>query len=96
MLQATAKAMDAASRLLIHDFVHLPGNGEDGPHLLGMLDLHMIASINVHSRSEAQFDALIARVRGNRIVRHKTWIGRGGSAVLEIRVVKGGTENTSS
>jgi hypothetical protein len=92
MIQAVAQAMEpATSKLLIHDFVDLPRAVGDGPQLLDMLDLHMIASLNTHSRSEAEFDALIDRAAGCLgLVRHKTWPGKGGSAVLEIRLRAGG------
>lgn len=86
MIQAVAEAMNPKeSRLLIHDFVDLPRSDEDGCRLLDTLDLHMIASLNTHSRSEAEWDALIQSVPG-RLVRHKTWIGKDGSAVLEVRL----------
>jgi hypothetical protein len=94
MIRAVAQVMEpATSKLLIHDFVDLPRSAGDTPRLLDMLDLHMIASLNTHSRSEAEFDALINCAAGGLgLVRHKTWLGRGGSAVLEIRLSTGGDD----
>ena len=47
----------------------------------------MIASLNTHSRSEAEFDLLINRAAGGMsLVRHKSWLRKQGSAVLEIRL----------
>ncbi|EQL00551.1 sterigmatocystin 8-O-methyltransferase [Ophiocordyceps sinensis CO18] len=85
MLRAVAGAMSASSRLLVHDFVDPPTFGEDRPRPLDMLDLHMIASLNTHSRREAEWDALI-RGAGEGLVRHRTWGGNDGSAVLEMRL----------
>ncbi|KAM5433050.1 hypothetical protein MferCBS31731_007274 [Microsporum ferrugineum] len=88
MIRRITQVMDPArSRLLIHDFVDLPRAVGDGPRLLDMLDLHMIASLNIHSRSEAELDNLIDRAAGDLgLARHKTWQGKGGSAVLELRL----------
>ncbi|KAF3491668.1 putative Cytochrome P450 monooxygenase [Arthroderma uncinatum] len=87
MIRAIAQVMGPTSKLLIHDFVDLPRAVEDGPRLLDMLDLHMIASLNTYSRSEAEFDALIERAAGGLgLARHRTWRGRGGSAVLEVHL----------
>ncbi|EFR00715.1 sterigmatocystin 8-O-methyltransferase [Nannizzia gypsea CBS 118893] len=88
MIREIAQVMDPArSRLLIHDFVDLPRAVGDRPRLLDMLDIHMIASLNTYSRSEVEFDHLIGRAAGDRgLVRYKTWQGKGGSAVLELRL----------
>ncbi|EZF22785.1 hypothetical protein H112_04290 [Trichophyton rubrum D6] len=87
MIQEIAKVMDPAkSKLLIHDFVDLPRTVGEGARLLDMLDLHMIASLNIYSRTESEFDSIIERAAGDwGLARHKTWPGRG-SAVLELRL----------
>ncbi|EFE40402.1 cytochrome P450 monooxygenase, putative [Trichophyton verrucosum HKI 0517] len=87
MIQEVAKVMDPAkSKLLIHDFVDLPRTVGEGARLIEMLDLHLIASLNTHSRTELEFDSIIERAAGDLgLARVKTWPGRG-SAVLELRL----------
>ncbi|PHH92284.1 hypothetical protein CDD83_8098 [Cordyceps sp. RAO-2017] len=86
IVQSVVDAMDpASSKLLIHDFMDPPSFGQDRPRIFDMLDLHMIASLSRPSRSEADWDALIARA-DKRLRRHKTWAAKDGSAVLELRL----------
>lgn len=85
MIQAVADAMSETSRLLIHDFVDHPGSREGGSHILDLLDLHMMASLNTCSRNETEWDAILEKC-GRRLVKQQILYGSNGSAVLEIRL----------
>ncbi|EEQ31885.1 OmtA [Microsporum canis CBS 113480] len=70
-----------------HDYyAQQPRKGAD-VYLLSHVLMDNNDDLNIHSRSEAELDNLIDRAAGDLgLARHKTWQGKGGSAVLELRL----------
>ncbi|KAM3066420.1 hypothetical protein ACMFMG_012061 [Clarireedia jacksonii] len=86
ILSALVEAMDQErSMILIHDFVDPPTTGAERPEVLDMLDLHMIASLNTHSRDQQEWKTLVAST-SRRLFIKRTWFGAQGSAVLELKL----------
>lgn len=86
IIRHLVQAMDpGSSKLLVHDFLDPKTFGDDRHHVFDMLDMHMISSLSVPSRNEAEWDSLMSNI-DERLVRSKTWTSNDGSAVLEFRL----------
>lgn len=85
LLRAVADAMDASSSILIHDSIDPPTFGNERPRKLDAIDMHMIASFNVHSRTEDEWREIITGA-DTRLNLHHIWKGNDVSVVMEVRL----------